>query len=107
MSHDPTPHSDGSAPHLTPAQVCERLIGPPEVLGPAVGYNMKAAYHWRRERYGRAPGDLPSAVVMRALLAHSAARGLGLTADHLIWGAPASEIEAILAARGTRMEAAE
>jgi hypothetical protein len=36
---------------------------------------------------------------MRALLAHSAARGLGLTAEHLLFGAADAEIAAILAAR--------
>jgi hypothetical protein len=80
-------------------QCCERLIGPPEVLGPAIGYGMKAAYHWRRERDGRRPGDLPSVEVIRLILAHSSANGLGLTADHLIWGAPEEEIDGILAAR--------
>ena len=85
---------------MTPMQVCERLIGPPEVLGPAIGYGNKAAYHWRREREGRRVGDLPSTEVQRRLLAHSAAKNLGLTAEHLIWGADATEIEAILAARG-------
>lgn len=80
-------------------QVCEKLIGPPEVLGPAIGYGMKAAYHWRRERDGRRPGDMPSAEVMRLLLAHSDAHRLGLTAEHLIWGADEAEIEAILAER--------
>lgn len=82
-------------------QCCERLIGPPEVLGPAIGYGLKAAYHWRREREGRRPGDMPSAEVMRLLLAHSTAQGLGLTADHLIWGAEEAEIAEILAARQT------
>ena len=96
MSHD---HAPDSAALLTPMQVCERLIGPPEVLGPAIGYGMKAAYHWRREREGRRPGDLPSVEVLRLLLAHSAAHRLGLTAEHLIWGATEAEIEAILAAR--------
>lgn len=87
---------------LTPMQVCEKLIGPPEVLGPAIGYGMKAAYHWRRERDGRRPGDMPSAEVMRLLLTHSAARQLGLTAEHLIWGADEAEIQGILAERGSQ-----
>lgn len=82
--------------HLTPMQVCERLIGKPEQIAVAAGCNEKAPYHWRHERHGRAPGDMPSLQVVRALLAHSAARHLGLTADHLIWGAPEDEIAAIL-----------
>lgn len=100
MPHDHAPDNDPPAGSiLTPMQVCEKLIGPPEVLGPAIGYGLKAAYHWRRERDGRRPGDMPSAEVMRLLLAHSTAQGLGLTADHLIWGAEEAEIAEILAAR--------
>lgn len=104
MSHNPTPDSAAAEQVLTPMQVCERLIGPPEVLGPTVGYGTKAAYHWRREREGRRPGDLPSVEVIRLLLAHSAAHQLGLTADHLIWGAAEAEIEAILADRATALQ---
>ncbi len=97
MSHNPAPNQPAM---LTPMQVVERLIGPPEVTGPAVGYGTKAAYHWRNPRTGRAAGDLPSAEVMRRLLAHSEAHGLGLTAEHLIRGAAEAEVEAILAQRG-------
>lgn len=83
--------------NLTPMQVCERLIGNPETIGRAVGYQGKAAFHWRHERQGRAAGDLPSATVMRRLLAHAAAHQIPLTADHLIWGASEAEIETLLA----------
>lgn len=85
--------------NLTPMQVCERLIGKPEAIGMAAGLGEKAAYHWRNERKGRAAGDLPTASIMRALLAHSAANRLGLTADHLIWGASEEEVAEILATR--------
>lgn len=85
--------------NLTPMQVCERLIGKPEAIGMAAGLGEKAAYHWRNERKGRAAGDLPTTAIMRALLDHSAARGLGLTAEHLIWGASEDEVAEILAAR--------
>jgi len=93
--------------HLTPLDVCEALIGGPEVLAPICGRNAKSPYLWRRSANGRAAGDIPSTIHMRALLAHSAARGLGLTADHLIWGAPAAEIDAILARRASPAVAAE
>lgn len=89
--------------HLTPAQVCERLLGPPEVLGPIGGNGSKSAYVWRQASKFRDAGDLPSARIMRALLTHASARGIPLRPDHLIWGAPAAEIEALLSAR----EAAE
>lgn len=82
---------------LTPMQVCERLIGRPEVIARAIGYQEKAPYHWRRARSGRAAGDLPSTLVMRALLAYAAAKGIPLTADDLIWGADAADIDARLA----------
>ena len=87
--------------HLTPTEVCERLIGPPQILGPLCGKGEKAAYLWRRASTGRDPGDIPSAPNMRALLAHSEAHALGLTAEHLILGATEAEVAAILAARAT------
>ena len=82
--------------NLTPMQVCERLIGKPEAIGLAAGLGEKAAYHWRNSRKGRAAGDLPAASVMRALLVHAAARGIPLTADHLIWGASEDELAALV-----------
>ncbi len=86
--------------HLTPLEVCERLIGKPETVAEASGLHKKSAFPWRHASKWREAGDLPSAKVMRALLAHSAAHQLGLTAEHLIWGASEEEIEGILAARG-------
>jgi major membrane immunogen (membrane-anchored lipoprotein) len=85
--------------HLTPIQVCQRLIGRPEEISLVCGFQEKAAYHWRNASKSRDAGDLPSARVMRALLAHAAVKNLGLTADHLIWGATEDEVQAILDAR--------
>ena len=94
-------------------QVCEALIGKPEQVARAAGLRAKAAYHWRHANSNRRAGDLPSAWVMRHLLAYSEARQLGLVADHLIWGAPEAEVARILAERqavaafsSCRMEAA-
>jgi hypothetical protein len=84
--------------NLTPLEVSERLIAPLEELGPLCGLGLKAAYMWRNASKQRAAGDI-APVYARRLLAHSARHGLGLTADHLIWGAPEDEIAAILAAR--------
>lgn len=84
---------------LTPMQVCERLIGKPERIAVAASCHEKAPYHWRRERHGRSAGDMPSMQVVRALLTFSGTHNLGLTADHLIWGASEDEVAAILAAR--------
>ncbi len=84
--------------HLTPLQVCERLIAPLQELGPICGLNPKAAYTWQKVSEQRAPGDLPP-VHGRALLDHSDRHGLGLTAEHLIRGAGEAEVAAILAAR--------
>lgn len=85
--------------NLTPLQVCERLLGPLPQIEAICGQKPKAAYGWRRSSAYREAGDIPSPRHMRSLLAHSAARGLGLTEAHLIWGAPAAEIETILATR--------
>lgn len=84
---------------LTPLEVCERLIGPIEQLGRIIGNGDKALYMWRRPSKFHAPGDIRSARHMRALLAHSDRLGLGLTPLHLIEGADAVEVEAILALR--------
>lgn len=83
--------------HLTPLEVCERMIGPLERIGSICGIHPKAPYLWRRASVGRRGGDFPHATHMRALLAHASANGIPLTADHLIWGASAAEIEALLA----------
>ena len=85
--------------HLTPLEVCERLIGKPEVLAEICGLHVKSAFPWRRSSKWREAGDLPSVKIMQRLLTHSAAQGLGLTAEHLIWGASEAEVAAILAAR--------
>jgi hypothetical protein len=85
--------------HLTPFDVCERLIGKPETVAEVSGLHKKSAFPWRHASKWREAGDLPSAKVQRALLAHSDAHRLGLTAEHLIWGADEAKIEAILAER--------
>lgn len=84
--------------NLTPLEVCERLIAPLKSLGQFCGLGQKAPYSWRFPSEQRRAGDIPP-LHARALLAHSVAHGLGLTADHLIWGAPEDAIAAILAAR--------
>lgn len=83
--------------HLTPVEVCERLIGPLPVLEGIVGYRPKAGYAWKRSSGVRAPGDFPSVSIMRRLLTHAAARQIPLTPDHLIWGASSEEIDALIA----------
>lgn len=94
--------------NLTPIQVAERLIGKIETLALLCGYQPKSFYALRYDAQNRDAGDFGSARQIRRLLAHSAAHNLGLTADHLIWGASADEVAAILAARdGQRLEAAE
>lgn len=86
--------------HLAPIEVVERLVGPPEfVSGEILGLHPKATYKWRHPSDGRGAGDIPSAPHMRAILEHSEANGLGLTAEHLIRGADLAEVEAILSAR--------
>lgn len=85
--------------HLTPIEVVEALIGKPEVIGGICRIDPKAAFGWRHAVKRRAAGDLPYVAHMRSLLDFSRPRQLGLTADHLIWGASEEEVAAILAAR--------
>lgn len=93
--------------HHTPLEVVERLIGRPETVGEICRVNAKSPYQWRGASRGREAGDIPYAAHMRALLTYSDQHGLGLTAEHLIWGASEIEVDAILNARRLRMEAAE
>jgi hypothetical protein len=91
--------------HLTPLEVCERLLGAPETIAAICRLHEKSVYPWRRPSTGRDAGDVPSSKHMRLILSYAAARGIPLTADHLIWGAPASEIDALIAARTERVAA--
>lgn len=86
-------------PNLTPFEVVERLIGTPRQISDVLGYRSVAPFSWRHANGQRAAGDFPSTVIQRALLDHSDANKLGLTALHLIRGATEAEIDAILAAR--------
>lgn len=85
--------------HLTPLDVSKRLIGREEVLAAICGVEAKSPFGWARPSKYRDAGDFPSTRHQRQLLAYSEKHRLGLTARHLIEGAPAAEIEAILAAR--------
>ena len=83
--------------HLTPIAVLERLIGPLDVLAAITGVHGKTPYLWRRASKWRDEGDLPSPRLQRRMLAHAAARNIPLTANHLIFGAAADEIDRLLA----------
>lgn len=87
---------------LTPLEVCVRLIGPLGALAEIIGYGPTAPYLWERASRSRPAGHFPSTLILQRLLSHSAAHNLGLTAEHLIWGASEAEIEAILAERGSQ-----
>ncbi|VDS07926.1 hypothetical protein PARHAE_01106 [Paracoccus haematequi] len=82
--------------HLPPLEVAEKLLGGLAAVSRIAGRSEKVGYQWRHKNYTRQPGDLPSADVMRKLLAYSDRHGRGLKPEHLIWGAPAAEIEALL-----------
>lgn len=84
--------------HLTPLEVCERLIGIGSIAE-VLGYDRSAPFGWRHPSSSRDAGDFPSARIQRRLLAYAAARQIPLTADHLVWGASAEEIEALMANR--------
>lgn len=80
-------------------QVSERLIGPPEVLGPIMGLSTKRPYAFRHPDGARDAGDFPSVRHIRALHRHSQKHGIGLTLEHLIYGATESQVADILASR--------
>ena len=86
--------------NLPPIEVAARLIGDIEAVARVCGCNDKSFYAYRNATKYRDAGDLASTRHARALLAHSAAHQLGLTADHLIWGASEDEVAEILASRG-------
>jgi hypothetical protein len=86
--------------HHTPLEVCELLIGKPDIIAAICGVNEKAPFGWRHAADRRGGGDIPYTAHQRALLDYSEANGLGLTAVHLIRGASADEVAEILAARG-------
>lgn len=79
-------------------EVCERLIGPIPVLAEVAGINPKSPYGWRHASSWREAGQLPPKV-NTTLLAYADRHQLGLTADHLIRGADAAQIDAILMQR--------
>lgn len=81
--------------HLTPLEVCERLIAPLKDLGQIAGLGAKAAYAWRNPSQYRDAGDM-SPRANRKLLKWAARRGIPLTADHLINGAKRAEIDDLL-----------
>ena len=82
--------------HLPPLDVAERLLGGLAAVARIAGRSEKVGYQWRHKNFTRQPGDLPSADVMRKLLTWSDQHQRGLKPEHLIWGAPAAEIEALL-----------
>ncbi|QLL42406.1 hypothetical protein [Sulfitobacter pontiacus] len=92
--------------HLTPLEVCERLIGKLPVIEQITGRKPKGAYAWRRPAQGRRSGDMP-ADVNRTLLKYAKRHGIPLTPAHLIWGASRSEIDALLQGMARRSVAAE
>lgn len=79
--------------HLTPLDVCIRMIGPEADLGRICGLNPTSPYSWRTGRRWRDAGDLPSARIQRRLLAHAAAAGLPMRPEWLIWGASSAEVD--------------
>jgi hypothetical protein len=92
--------------HLTPLEVCEKLIAPRKELGALIGYKEKAAYNWVNGSVWRQPGDMPPEA-NRRLLSYANKRSIPLTAEHLIWGADAEEIEKLLISPASDRVAAE
>lgn len=74
------------SPHLTPFEICLRIIGAPEQIAKVCHTADKSPYGWRGASANRDAGDIPSARHMRALLAYAAAHDLPLVAEDLIFG---------------------
>lgn len=96
MTNNRTPNPAEAGTWLNPMQVLERLIGKPDAISVAAGLQPKAAYNWRHANGDRRAGDIPSAAHMRALLDWARANGVPLTPAHLIYGAGAAEIDALV-----------
>ena len=92
---------------LTPLEVCERLIGLPDVLGPIAGRDVKSPYHWRNATKKRDAGDLPSTIIQRLFLDYAEANNIPLTAEHLIFGADSDEIDQLVDRMSKPLAAAE
>lgn len=86
--------------HLTPTEVAVALLGNIATVAEATNLNEKTIYNWHRPAASRDAGDIPSARQMRHLMSYSTKRKLGLKPEHLIAGAPQTEITSILEARG-------
>jgi len=84
--------------HLTPVEVCERVIGGIEQVATAGGRHPKSAYQWRHASGQRAAGDLPNPAVQRAILEFCRANGLPMQPEWLINGLDKDELAAALAA---------
>ena len=92
--------------HLTPLQVCERLIAPIAKLGEIAGSGNKSAYAWVNPSKWRDAGDMPPRA-NRKLLKYAKRKGIPLTPAHLIFGATRAEIDALLEAMRQPSVAAE
>lgn len=88
----------GMSSHLTPYEVCERMIGGPDAIGAILEVHPKTPFSYRHASKGRDAGDLPSTRHQRKLLTWARAHDLPLTPEHLIFGADAAEIEALMRA---------
>lgn len=83
------------------------MIGRPEQISLAAGLHEKTSYGWRSASRTRGAGDIPSAQIMRKLLAYARIQGLPLTAEHLVIGAPESDVLALLEDARVAPQAAE
>ena len=82
--------------HLTPLEVCQRLIGAPGKIAKICGLQEKATYPWRRKSEWQDAGDIRAAKYQRALLDYADEYNIPLTAEHLIFGADSAEIDQLV-----------
>ncbi|WP_157814910.1 hypothetical protein [Sagittula sp. P11] len=89
--------------HLTPTEVCVRIFGGIEKLGPICGLGPKTGYGWLQATKYRSAGDL-AGPCQRALLKEARSRGFDLRPEHLIYGATDLEVDRIINARPFRAD---
>lgn len=92
--------------HLTPLEVCEKLIAPRNSLGELIGCKEKAPYGWARPSKYRQAGDLPN-YAQRKMLTEFRRRKLKIDPAWLIEGAARADVDRFLNSLATDAVAAE
>lgn len=82
--------------HFTPTDVAFRLFGGAKGISLIIGGHEKTPFAWKHPSKYRKAGDIPSTAIVRTLLAVAEQRRIGLTAEHLIYGASEADLAALM-----------